>query len=145
MIFFVSVKWFGQVYLLLHSDFIRPIRKQHLIKFYSDRLDWTPAVLDNFVTFIYTWRSVPERIHVNSCLHWQDHSFYTEGARRQEMFVRDKRRQGPDVRRTAHCQHASQHVRKLCHHSFVTWTGDGLFDDNWRIRYSSIKLLGELR
>jgi hypothetical protein len=23
-------------------------------------------------------------------LHWQDHSFYTEGARRQEMFVRDK-------------------------------------------------------
>jgi hypothetical protein len=23
-------------------------------------------------------------------LHWQDHSFYTEGARRQEMFVIDK-------------------------------------------------------
>jgi hypothetical protein len=55
-------------------------------------LDWTPAVLDNFVTFISSsiFGGVFQNEFTSShALHWQDHSFYTEGARRQEMFVRD--------------------------------------------------------
>ncbi|EFX72250.1 hypothetical protein DAPPUDRAFT_110980 [Daphnia pulex] len=87
-------------YLLLHSDTMRPspIRKR-LIKLYSDRLDWTPAVLDNFVTFISRMVTSPcssilDLVFQNEftpihALYWLYHSFYTEGARRQEIFVID--------------------------------------------------------
>jgi hypothetical protein len=47
-------------------------------------LDWTPAVLDNFVTFISSsiFGGVFQTEFTSShALHWQDHSFYTEGAR----------------------------------------------------------------
>ncbi|EFX75375.1 hypothetical protein DAPPUDRAFT_107848 [Daphnia pulex] len=75
-----------------------PIRKR-LIKLYSDRLDWTPAVLDNFVTFISRMVTSPcssilDLVFQNEftpihALYWLYHSFYTEGARRQEIFVID--------------------------------------------------------